>query len=264
MTQGVGVALSLAGIVIGFVAAVSTANDTEQPSVTLKLNDETLTATGSAKVANLSSSERLAVFVDGLQLTKDGRYSPTNLTQAFVGPNGDGEASQELEVHVPPGRYDALGVRAFTGESPQRCGKYARGSRGGDGSGTGCVVIRLPTRLARPQLTATWIGKSLGRTVKLGLTIPAATAGGTGGVPFGLLVVGRRGNRKLRLYRAIVSPAARGATGRELELPVEKGLQLVCAQATLEQPNARPVDMACPIHRVRQAVVAVELRVPPS
>lgn len=264
LVQALGIVVSLIGLTVGFGTAVDAANDTEQAAVEVKVDPRSLVLTGAASVANLNSQEHLTVFVDGL-VDRRTRYVATNLYKAFIGPNEDGKASQQLDVQVPHGRFDAVGVRAYTSEAPQSCGSYPKGGPGDRKDFTGCVVLRLPSRLAHPQLTASWSGKpELGQALKLALTVPEATAGITGGVPFGLLVVGLRGDRKVRLYHAILTPRADRPTERELELPIDSGLRLVCAQATLEKPDARPADMACPIREVRRAVATVELRVPPG
>lgn len=262
LVQVAGVALSLIGAVVGFVTTVATADDTEQPTVKVKIEEGALTLTGNATVSNLSSEDRLVVYVDGL-VDAHGGYRPTNLFQAFVGPDGDGKASADLDVPIPipPGRFDAVGVKAFTGEAPGPCGGYQPDGSDGEERGTACVVAPLPLRPARPQLHGSWRGKgSSDRTLHLKLTVADAAAGGASGELLWLHVVGVRGPRSVSLYRATIPPAPRGATERELQLPIDSDVELVCAQARMIEQNKPLADAPCPIRKANARVAAIELR----
>jgi hypothetical protein len=140
--QGVGVVASLIGLVVALLAAVATANDTEQPSVKLTLADDGKTATGVATVANLSSQDRLTVNVDGLTRQGSDRYAEANLFQGYVGPDSDGKATIEAKVPLPPDRFDALGIRAWTAGKPDDCGAYPTDQADPE-SGTGCIILQL-------------------------------------------------------------------------------------------------------------------------
>jgi hypothetical protein len=140
--QILGVAFSLVGLIVALSGAIATADDTEQPAVKLRLDDDGKGVTGSATVANLSSEDRLTVNVDGLMRTPNNEYDATNLYQAFVGPDSDGKASSDVAVPMPANRFDAIGIRAWTEEKPADCGDYADKAKGTTG-GTGCVIIQL-------------------------------------------------------------------------------------------------------------------------
>ena len=233
LVQGTGLLLSLAGLVVGFRAAVLTADDTEQPAVAVKLNVSDLSLTGTATVANLSSKDRLVVAVDGLVDREDGGYAspdPRGLYEAYLGPDPDGTATHRLDVRIPPGRFAAVGVRAHTAARPRGCGQYPDATGGTSEEETGCVIVRLPPRPQRPQLNASWEGT--GRSASsLKLTvdahdIPAASTGQRVVVR----VVGMRKSTQVTLYQTFVAPAASGKLRQEIRLPVEAGFRTVCAR----------------------------------
>ena len=262
LAKVLGVLVSLAGVVAGFGTAIDAANDTEQPSVTIKVDPRNLVLTGTVTVENLSSQEHLTVYVQGLERGQKGYEPRAYVSQAFVGPNGDGEASQQLNIQLPPGRFDAVLVRAFTSDNPQECGVHAKGGAGDRKDFSGCVLVELPDRSARPQLAASWSGKPPGSPLKLKVTIPAGASAYIGLRPWSLNVVGLRGNQTARLYRLTIPAHGPGATEREVELPIDADVRMVCAQVSLEEIGKPPADVACPVRTVSQDFAAVELRVP--
>jgi hypothetical protein len=140
--QIIGVVFSLVGLIVALSGAIATADDAEQPAVKLAIGEGGKSVTGAATVANLSSQDRLTVNVDGLMRTPDNTYDATNLYQAYVGPDSDGKAVSDFVVPTPAGRFDAIGMRAWTEDKPAACGQYASKSEGTTG-GTGCVIIQL-------------------------------------------------------------------------------------------------------------------------
>jgi hypothetical protein len=254
--QILGVVLTLVGLFIGFLAAISTADDTEQPDVTLTLDAHARFATGAAKVSNLSSEDRLSVFVDGLADKKGGGFESSNLYQAFVGPDGDGDAHNDIKVRVPPGRFDAVGIRAFTSPHPADCGKYPRKETSEEG--TGCAILRLPPRPTRPEVSASWEGSG----TSLDVTLRAADVETLPKDQLVFLAVVGKGNRSRdSLYRTTIVLPSGGAVRRKVSLPIESRYCTVCIEASFITRTERLRKVACPI-RHRAGSAAVQLRVP--
>lgn len=259
--QALGVLLSLIGLVVGFSVAIATANDTEQPAVALKLSKEGASVSGMAEVGNLSSEDRLNVYIDGLVLRADGHYQRTNLYQAFVGPDGDGYAANEMEVALPPGRFDAVGIRAFTARNPEDCGAYPLRRADAGEEGTGCVIIRLGPRPTHPEVTASWeTTKQSAPSLKVTLKATDVTAVPKDNLVL-LRVVGVSKGTPISLYRTMVVLPSGGAVKREVRLPVEPGLRRVCAEGIFVARDTKPPNARCPIGE-RAEGAAVELRVP--
>lgn len=260
--KAIGLLFSLIGLVVGFYVAIGTADDTEQPAVALRVSDDGGSVTGTARAANLSSEDRLNVYVDGLVSRKGGAYKGSNLYQAFVGPNADGEASNDVHVRLPPGRFDAVGIRAFTARNPEGCGRYPLKRAQAGEEGTGCVIIRLPPRPSHPQLAASWegTGRSGG---SLKLTLEAADVRAVPKDNLVLLrVLGMMQDRTpVSLYRSLIVVPSTGAVKREVRVPVESGMRTVCAEGLFIAGHDIPPRAKCPIGQ-RAARGAVELRVP--
>jgi hypothetical protein len=261
------VTCTVVGVIVGFGTAVTTADDTETPNVSLSLDEETLDAKASAKVSNLSSTERLAVYVDGLTdpATPGGDYGEANLYQAFVGPDGEGNAVNEVDVRVEAGRFDAIGVPAYIVGRPERCGEYYPQEKRSREEGTGCVIARLPTRPLRPQLTTSWEGEGTSAaSLKVDMEVSNAAAGDRHDAVALLRVVAVRTARKKRpflLHQAIVEPQAGSPTRREFRVPVEKSLRRVCVEARMVVPSTKRPSATCPINYSNRVAV-VDLRVP--
>lgn len=257
--------VSVVGLGLGFVVAVGTTNDIEQPAVTLEVSAVGLTAVGTAKVGNLSSEDRLTVYIDGLTRDDDGKLTAqrsSNLYQACVGPDSDGTVSNEANVVIPPGRYDAVGLKAYVAAKPQDCGAYPIGKKPGT-DGTGCAIVRLDVpRPVHPQLTASWEGS--GRNAEsLKLTLAAVdTSVGSDGNFVALRVVGVGKSGSLRtLYRTVVAVPGTGAVSRKIRLPVPTGIATVCAGAAMvaaEGPTCLP---DCPLDSTASGS-AIEVGVP--
>jgi hypothetical protein len=293
--QAVGVLLIVCGVAVAFGVAVNTADDVARPSLAITLDEDKLAVTGDAKVANLSSNERLVVFVDGLLPGTDGYRTVARLYQAYAGPDSDGNASAEIDVQVPPGRFAAVGVKAFTGNEASKCDRSAPGpsptstefiapeeartqdqTPGRTPTGRladepqdrdpGCVIVVLPGRPYRPQLTATWEPTDR-RPSSVKVTVKASDVGvGTAkDALIAVQVVGRRSgdHRQIALYRTFIEPHARGATTRRLVVPAEATVRTVCADARYVAPGDHFPRARCPVRKSQPPpVAAVQLRIP--
>lgn len=263
--QALAVVVSIVGLLVGFTTAIGTADDTEQPAVTLKVGGNGASVVGTAKVGNLSSEDRLTVYVDGLRRNDDGGFATSatsNLYQAYVGPDKDGEVSHDIAVTVPPGRYDAVGIKAWMSEKPEDCGAYPNRTEGSE-SGTGCAIMRLAgPRPAYPQLSASWEGAGL-VAESLKVTLEAAdTSAGPGGDYAAVQVVGQGGGIvKKTLYRTVIAVPATGSVKRVVRVPVQPGLRTVCARAEMVAEKKTLPSVDCPIRKTADGAV-LEMSVP--
>lgn len=247
LIQGIGMIAAIVGAAIGFGAAIDTASETERPTLDVRLDPRTLTVTGTVSAANLSSGDGLEVRVDGLvdfdhNLDTVDHLQPVNLSRTVVGPDSDGNATQDIDVQLPHGGYDAVGVTASVGEQEQSCGLARQVHVDG---GTACINLPLPRRLSRPALTAAWGRRSGGeRIVVLHVDGRDLNAGSWPPRPLIVRVVGLRRDRGVRLYRAVIDPTARGVTQEAARVGVPLDMRVVCAGVT----RAQHAPLACPIH----------------
>jgi hypothetical protein len=206
------------------------------------------------------------VYVDGLTHDSDDELTASrtsNLYQGFIGPDSDGSVSHEVTVEIPPGRYEAVGIKAYVAAKPQDCGAYPIGKKPGH-DGTGCAIVRLGVpRSAHPELTATWEGA--GNTAQsLKLTLKAVdTSAGEGGAFVSMGVVGVGKGEERTLYRTVVAVPATGAVFREIRLPMPSGLETVCAAAEMVGDGKPTVSVACPVESTATGAV-IEVGVPPA
>ena len=122
-----GIILAGLGVILGFIISVNTAGEPERPIVSLRLDPTTLTLSGTAKVSRLSSEEPLTVTIDGMRRDGAKLVVTQRLAEASVGPDSDGNANEEILVHIPPGQFDVVGVRATTKDDQKpadQCGSY--------------------------------------------------------------------------------------------------------------------------------------------
>jgi hypothetical protein len=246
-----------AGVIVGFVVAVASAGQTERPSLDVRLDQERLTVTGTASVSDMSSRDSLEVRVYGLRDYDHELLTPAMqsvpLARMVVGPDGDGKATQNLDVRLPHGGYDAIGVTASVKDDTHPCG--LRRDDNELSGGTACVNLPLPRRARRPTLVAAW-GRHVtdGRVVVLKLSGMNLDAGSRPNHPLLVRAVGMHGRSVMHLYRAVIQPVDRGTTERTIRFAVPSTVRIVCA-GTLRAGH-RP--LACPTDSTD--VNSVELR----
>ncbi|MCW2986680.1 MAG: hypothetical protein JWR63_4250 [Conexibacter sp.] len=122
-----GIFAAVVGVLIGFFVSISSVSEAERPRVSVSIDPDTLLLTGTAKVSHLSSKEPLTVSVEGMVYRHGVLRWRRRLAEASVGPDGDGDATQDLSVRIPPGRYDVVGVSATIKDDNQpadKCGTY--------------------------------------------------------------------------------------------------------------------------------------------
>jgi hypothetical protein len=143
-----GIAALAAALAFGIYASVETWGDRPQPSITLRPRTPssvsvTVTASG------LRRGDHISVEVEQLLRGSDRSWQPgLPLYGASLGPDGDGNVKQTVDLFVPPGDFDDIGARAWVGDEPAPC--YGRGTT------TGCVRVHLPRPQERPQLSVDW------------------------------------------------------------------------------------------------------------
>ena len=99
--------------------------------------------------SGLRRGDHISVEVEQLLRSGDRAWKAgLPLYGASLGPNGDGDVKQTVDLFVPPGDFDDLGARAWVGDEPAPC--YGRGTT------TGCVRVHLPRPQERPQLAVSW------------------------------------------------------------------------------------------------------------
>lgn len=252
VAQMVGVLLFVAGTVCAVVALVLTQHNPNRPNISASIDNNTLTAT--VKARGLDSGDRVAVYVDGLEEAGDLITRKDNLYFASVGANSDGDVELPIKLLAPAGRFDALGIRAFTaGES--ECELTGRVVRKED-VGPGCIIVPLPAAPVRPQLSVSWAGTA----AKPKLTT-TATATNVGQQSLVVQVVGRNGRSIVPLSRSTSVPTATGDAHAAVTITVPRAVPQVCIAARLVNPLDAVPNERCPVTR-RATAAIFELRVP--
>jgi hypothetical protein len=137
------------GLIAAIGALVWTQKDSERPTVSATFNDKSRVLTGTATAIGVSTDDRLAVLVAGLNEGKPPDYDlqadPRSLYYAVVGPNASGNATHKLSVYVP-NRYKLVGVKAWTGKNSTPCRTDETNTEIPQRQQSGCLVIRLPSQ----------------------------------------------------------------------------------------------------------------------
>jgi hypothetical protein len=265
------IALSALSFMIGLVLvtwwAVITPSSREQPTVTARFaTQEGLSLVGSVKASGIKSDEIVTISVDGLTREDNGELRfVDSIFDSDLGPNPAGILDVPLDVAVPTGRFELVGVSArFAEEASQKCRK--------DDPNEGCVVLRVPNVSLRPQLSATWQGTAPDALVLAlginadGLTVDDAVA---------VVVEGKRprGSTK-RLFSAMFSPDSRGRLDTIVEMPAPAEVTIVCAKAVTrsasdssEAATSPPPTSSPPLPNRCEPVASapwIEIRVPRS
>jgi hypothetical protein len=148
--RSIAFALAGAGFVIALVVAVTTANNESRPQVSATVSDDGTKLTTHVTASSLPSNDRLAFRID---LLKGGEPAGA-LYRAYVGPNSDGSVDQTITTLLPPGKYEEIGVQAYTGTTTPSCDDFALvRSESTFGSGTGCVILRVAPPAEKSEST---------------------------------------------------------------------------------------------------------------
>jgi hypothetical protein len=241
-----GSGLITVGIGWAMTAGIRTAGERELPELTMAVDDKGV-LDGTVKAGHLASDKRLALRVQGLKLSTDGKaWGETTIGQHYVGPDGDGKVLMTVKVRIPSGGYEAVGIRAWTGDTPVGCDTYplptAKTSEGAvrDTANTSCVVLPLPVaapaaaKPVAPRVQLAWQGRaaSSGR-VRLTVTTPTA------GKNVVVLAAARREGRTRQLLRTVGTAAEPGGYRATVSLRVGSRFRRICALAYFKDASGR-------------------------
>lgn len=284
LVKAVGTLLVSLGLIVGFVVAITSAGESEQPSVTLALAGDGSSLTASANVGDLGSADRLSVKIDGLVNPSDNQSQTqtpvrsqvncpadaapcyivrAQLYKGYVGPNSDGHATTSVTVPVPPDEFDAVAISAYTSRNPAGCGQYPTGASN-QKEGTGCAVVQLPVRRDAPQLSASWDGNT---AIQVSLRSDIARL--STGVPVLLRITGLRKTHTTLVYSGIMHTST-SIISRNIRVALPPGFRLVCLDAQTIPPYdpPPPLKTPCPLQGAKQRPLseqaAIELDPPTS
>jgi hypothetical protein len=226
-----GVELTLAGLLVGVLAAVDSAGAGELPAVTAQLSADGKRVTGKVEAGNMRANARLVLMVMGApgQTTGQGDI----IESAYVGPDGDGKVELPFDVPIPARGFTNVSVSSWMGDGDRAkaCEPKSPPSRE---HGTGCVV--LATRAAMPSVSATWRGRGVDAS-RLEIHVVAA-----GRRRVGLVVNTKPKASGAHIYRGLLAPGADGTVDATVNVPVRHGLDLVCVGA---KAGHAPADSSC-------------------
>ena len=236
-----------AGLIVGAWAGIATASDRPEPSVTAVATQQG----GAAKLevtvenTNLKSDQDLNLMVEPLyEVTREGGELGYRvgrpLFSASYGPDGDGTVKRSIDVELPAGTFDDVGVRASLDPS---IGCYEQRAT------TGCVIVHMPQRSSWPALDAVWRRRPKGGR-SLRVHIAAFDIGGSG---LQFLATSRKPRHVIA--RGKISPTLDADVDRTFGLPVG-GARVICLATALGGRR-----LGCPPHDRNQPGWMI-LRVP--
>jgi hypothetical protein len=233
------------GLVFTVYAGIHTWGDRPQPSITMTPKRTSVAV--AVRGIGLRSTEHLLVEVEQLVRTQDGWRSGVPLYAASLGPDGDGEVDQKIELTLPPGDFDDVGARAWVGAEPKDC--YTRANT------TGCVRVHVPRLQERPQLSVVW--ETFVRAPRARITLKARNLTQRPSRWMTLRVYGLlTGQTPRNLAEWSLAPDANGAFERRLSVVVGRAFSDVCVVASTASRTP-----TCP-PRVEDGTVWAQLAVP--
>jgi len=145
--RGLAILAGLVGFALSLDLAVGTANNEPRPEITPTLNVKKHELTTEITASSLPTNHRLAFRVDLL----DRGELVGHVYQAYVGPNADGNVNQTITTLLPTQGYTEIEVKAYTGTTSPQCDDFEQILNDKTfGSGTGCVIITLPSQAVSP------------------------------------------------------------------------------------------------------------------
>src|SRR5215210_3654458 len=228
------------GLVCTVYAGVRTWGDRPQPSLAVTPKRGSL-VTVSVRGTGLRASDRLVLEVEQLLRAPDDRgtleWKPgQELYGASLGPDGSGDVAQTVDVPLPAGDFDDVGVRAWVGDEPKDC--Y------GAGHSTGCVRVHVSRPQERPQLAVEW--ETFVRAPRVVIRLKARNLPLRPSRSMTLRAYGTSPGQPSRvLAEWSLAPDADGTFDRHVAVVVGHGFTDVCvvASTTMRQPVCpAPVD----------------------
>jgi hypothetical protein len=223
-----------AGLVFTVYAGVKTWGDRPQPSITVKPKSGAAVAV-SVRGVGLRSSDHIVVEVEQLLRATDSRGHRTwkpgqPLYGASLGPNGEGEIEQTVDLPLPPGDFDDVGARAWVGDEPRPC--YTKGNT------TGCVRVHIPRPQERPQLAVDW--ETFVRVPRLLIRLRVRNVPQRPSRSMTLRVYGLASGLPPRnLAEWSLPPDAEGVFDRRLSVVVGRAFSDVCVVASMSTRNPK-------------------------
>jgi hypothetical protein len=252
----VGTGLLLVGIGWALVGGIRSAGQTERPSLQASLGADGTAVRARVAVANLDSHRTVKVVVDGLNVKGRG-WDVQNLARYYLGPDSEGKVALPVEVPVPAGRFDAVGVKAWTDTDDVCSTDYSKANA--TDAGSACIILYPHTQPSAPGLALRW---APGSSRRVRVRVDAAHVRRR----LVIVVAGQRRRRTEQLYRAIGSADASGRYRADVTLPVGRRYRRVCALARFEAAAIDalpPQPLECPIrHGLGAGRVGAELRQP--
>jgi hypothetical protein len=248
-----GLVLLGSALVFGVYAGVESWGDRAQPSITLKPKPGAKVAV-SVRGIGLRSTDHIVVEVEQLLRITDAEgnisWEPGQpLYGASLGPDGDGEIEQTVDLSLPAGDFDDVGARAWVGDEPAPC--YTSGNT------TGCVRVHIPRPQERPQLAVVW--ETFVRAPRLLVRLKARNLPQRPARSMTLRVYGLvAGQPRRNLAEWALAPDAEGVFDRRLAVVVGRGFSDVCVVASIStrEPECPPP--------VEDGTVWARLAVPPA
>jgi hypothetical protein len=256
---------------------VCTALATERPAISASFDRGTQRLKATITAGNLATDDSINVSVDGLRRVFDENkrsrfdYQATQLAQNSGGPDANGAAKLQIDVPIPVGDFDDLGIRAWTRQQP-KCAtvretdkptQQQRNDPGtdlapaideaGNTAGAACVIVPVPA--PRPSLTAAWEGT--GQNSK-SVKITAAAANVRSHVLVIAVAIQQKksgstarsasGSAAERVQYHVVGPGAAGQAQTTIRVPVPDDALTVCAEAHVAAvPTDKRPDAVCPV-----------------
>lgn len=212
------------GLIAAAWAGLELASDRSEPTITANPVPHGGQTKLEVTVENtkLRADQNLSVFVEPLfEVEKEEGGLEYRIGRPFysasLGPDDNGNVKRSVEVDIPTGKFEDVGVRAV--DDPEiDCYDAA--------DTAGCAVVRVPQRTEEPQLTFRW--KRSGRA---GASLRVhVTALDIAGPSLRFLARSVKPREKL-LALANLAPDLHGDIKEAFSLPV-KGTRLVCISAS--------------------------------
>jgi hypothetical protein len=238
------VAFAIAGG-LAIIAAAVTPGEKESPTISAQFKAEGRpTLNASVKVGGLRSREDVDIWIKGHLVNHgDDPSSWERLYSAKFGPDRAGGVDFSVKVPLTTAAYDLVTIAAWVNKPPDECGINI----GKDT--TGCAIVVIPRLANRPQLSATWEGKS-SSTRALVIRLKARDMQTRQSVDTRVIVVGKSVEERRSLGRTISPPDSQGAIDSSFRVPIKGAINLICVAATVvspDVPNQRHVSIRdCP------------------
>jgi hypothetical protein len=244
-----------AGALGAMIITIITAGDAERPAISAAFDPETQRVKVTVTAGNLGSDDSIAIVVDGLRKVFEPsggdrfRWIEHTVSQNYAGPDADGKVEMNLDIPVPPGAYDAVGVRAWSREqakcSPPGSARKSETAvdEQSEESGAACAIVPIPA--ARPSVTAAW--EDDGRkqeAVNVSASVPNARS-----QVLAVDITVRRSKEKVdRLQYSVSGPGSTGKAATTTRVVVPGDARRVCAEVRLQPiPAASRRKPTCPL-----------------